>query len=302
MNKTAPARAPQRGRHRRTSPAVLSLREMLRGSFDDSGRERSPEEQQRGHGRDLKHHPGLRLSDLPAYREVGSASRYKRKPRIEFPRMMADIESGAFGADGLLMWENSRTSRDAEEWIGLLRLMEKHGKVVCVWNQGAMNVYDPANHHDWYTLMREAIDAEKESRLISQRVRRGTMADAEAGKLGTGVRAFGYTKDGMHKDKREAAFVREGVRRVLAGESVRSIAADFNRRGIRTSAGNLWNPGPLARVLGGTRIAGLRAHYGEVVAKGVWPAIITEAEHRRVRAALAARTTTGSRGREPWLL
>ncbi len=88
----------------------------------------------------------------------------------------------------------------------------------------------------------------------------------------------------------EADAVREAVRRVLGGESLRSIAFDFNKRGIRPAGGkkngaskiDKWQGSTLRRVLLSPRIAGLREHNGEVVGKAVWPAIIDEATHDRL--------------------
>ena len=75
--------------------------------------------------------------------------------------------------------------------------------------------------------------------------------------------------------------IREAVSRVLRGESLRSIAFDFNKRGIKPAGGrerreqiDKWQGSTLRRVLISPRIAGLHEHNGEVVGKAVWPAII----------------------------
>jgi site-specific DNA recombinase len=88
----------------------------------------------------------------------------------------------------------------------------------------------------------------------------------------------------------EADAVREAVSRVLRGESLRSIAFDFNKRGIKPAGGkkngeskiDKWQGSSLRRVLISPRIAGLREHNGEVVGKAVWPAIIDRATHDRL--------------------
>jgi site-specific DNA recombinase len=71
---------------------------------------------------------------------------------------------------------------------------------------------------------------------------------------------------------------------------LRSIALEFNRRGIKPAGGkkngeskiDKWQGSTLRRVLISPRIAGLREHNGEVVGKAVWPAIIDEATHDRL--------------------
>jgi site-specific DNA recombinase len=76
---------------------------------------------------------------------------------------------------------------------------------------------------------------------------------------------------------------------VLRGESLRTIAFDFNKRGIKPAGAkkngenkiDKWQGCTLRRVLISPRIAGLREHNGEVVGKSVWPTIIDEATHDR---------------------
>lgn len=282
-------------------PAILTLREYLRVSHDASGRERSNAEQHDDNLGAVEREPRWQLSDLPAYRDVGSASRYAKKARGDFNQLVRDLAADRFPDDGLLIWESSRGSRRVAEWVTLLELCAERGKVIVVTTHGP-RLYDPANDRDWRTLMEDAVDSEYETRKTSKRVRRNMTASANAGNVPGGRRAFGYTKDGKVLDDAEAKIVRELVRRVLAGESIRSLAADLNHRGVLTTAGNPWHPGPLKKMLTGTRIVGQRTHHGRVVAQGQWPAIIDEVTHRRVVATLAARSPVGRRGRTPWLL
>ena len=69
---------------------------------------------------------------------------------------------------------------------------------------------------------------------------------------------------------------------MLRGESIRSIAFDFNDRGIKPVGGGRWVGSTLRRVLVSPRIAGLREHNGEVVGDATWPAIIDSATHDRL--------------------
>ena len=98
--------------------------------------------------------------------------------------------------------------------------------------------------------------------------------NAEAGRrTGGGSRPFGYKIIYGRP-------VREAVSPVLRGESLRGIAFDFNKRGIKPAGGkkngeskiDKWQGPTLRRVLISPRIAGLREHNGEVVGKAVWPA------------------------------
>jgi site-specific DNA recombinase len=135
-----------------------------------------------------------------------------------------------------------------------------------------------------------------------ERQGRANNADAGAGNWKGGRRPFGYEADGVTINEIEKSHILEAVERMLAGESPRSIAGDWNRRNIPTSAGNAWHPGALAKVLGSARIAGKRVHNKVVVGPAVWEGIIDEVTHKRVVAVLKSRTPVGRRGRTPWLL
>ncbi|HET9778771.1 MAG TPA: recombinase family protein [Propionibacteriaceae bacterium] len=76
--------------------------------------------------------------------------------------------------------------------------------------------------------------------------------------------------------------IKEAATRVLRGESIRSIAFDFNDRGIKPVAGGRWAGSTLRRMLISPRIAGLREHNGDVVGDAAWPAIIDRATHDRL--------------------
>lgn len=101
------------GTLRRMQAEGLELRPFLRVSKDESGREKSQDEQQD----DLQkagEREGFRLHKRP-YREIGSASLQAKKPHDEFPKMITDLKTGTFGADGLALWEPSRGSRKVSE-------------------------------------------------------------------------------------------------------------------------------------------------------------------------------------------
>lgn len=280
---------------------LLSLRQYLRVSLDKSGVQRSNEEQDHDNTSAVDRNPRWVLSSLPPFRDVGSAGPKARKRRDDFDALMHELTTDTFTDDGLIIWESSRGSRRAGEWLLLLELLAERRKVIVVTTHGP-RLYDPSNDRDWRTLMEEAIDSEYESRKTSKRVGRNMESSARAGKVPGGRRAFGYQRDGMKIDKVEAAIIHEAVRRVFAGESVRSIAGDLNRRGVRTSAGNQWAPGPLRNMLVGPRIAGLRIHNDVIVGPGQWPAIVDADTHRRLEAVLAVKPLIGARGRSPWVL
>jgi site-specific DNA recombinase len=155
--------------------------------------------------------------------------------------------------------------------------------------------------------------AEQESENTSLRVRRAHLYSASEGKMHSGgSRQYGYTRDGQLVPE-EVAVIREGMKRVLAGESLRSIASDVNRRGIpTTTAGERRRPRPgqmvdpelldedgryelrgewrsvtLGQLLWSPRLAGIRVHNGDVNEDGKWDSILTRDEHQAVLRVLA---------------
>jgi DNA invertase Pin-like site-specific DNA recombinase len=74
--------------------------------------------------------------------------------------------------------------------------------------------------------------ARAESEHKSERIRRQREQVPAAGQYHGGHRSYGYTSDGVHIHEDAAARIREAAARVLAGESVRSIAKDWNARGV----------------------------------------------------------------------
>jgi hypothetical protein len=130
--------------------------------------------------------------------------------------------------------------------------------------------------------------ARKESDDKSRRIKRKHEELAAAGQpAGGGTRPFGYEPGGRVVREEEAQVIRDCARRFLAGESLRSLCADLNERGVVTSTGKRWATTSLRRVLGSGRISGQREHHGEIVARADWPAIISPKQTATIRAILS---------------
>ncbi|MGH3528719.1 MAG: recombinase family protein, partial [Pseudonocardiaceae bacterium] len=133
---------------------AISARDYLRVSLDRSGRARSLEEQHADHAQVATEH-GWTLGE--SYRDESvSASRYSRKTRDDFARLVADLENGQFGAQVLMIWESSRGSRRVGEWVKLLELCEQRSVSIHVVTHH--RTYDPANGRDRRSLLEDAVD------------------------------------------------------------------------------------------------------------------------------------------------
>jgi hypothetical protein len=92
----------------------------------------------------------------------------------------------------------------------------------------------------------------------------------------------------------EAEVVQDAARRVLAGESLRSIARMLNEAGKTTTTGKPWTGSALRKVLVRPATAALRGSAGEVIGRGLWQPLLPEDQWRGVVAVLTdpARRTT----------
>jgi hypothetical protein len=114
-------------------------------------------------------------------------------------------------------------------------------------------------------------------------------ADAAAGKpWRSGSRCYGYAPDGLTIIDDEAAIIRDMARRVLAGESIRSIAAALNTAGHRTPHDKVWHPSVVKRLLTNPRLIGQRVYRGQVT-EGEWKPILGKREFARIGKALEKR-------------
>jgi site-specific DNA recombinase len=285
-----------------------------RVSKDESGIERSPEEQH-----DLFLDTCQRFGwhlQTPTYREVGSASIYQRKARVAFDQLIADLRSGAFTARALMLYANNRGSRQTEEWLELINLCTKRG--VVFWVHQHETVYDPRKPRHRKQLIDDASKAELDTAEMSQNIRRATSASAKKG-LPHGRVPFGYRRVYDERTKRlvaqepdpvEAPVVREMYERVLAGHTLKAIARDLNARGLKRRGGGDWVPQNIALMLLREVYTGVRVHdpnrksaYKPMtpearVTDGAWEPLVTKATFLGVKRILRdpARRTNGRPG------
>lgn len=220
-------------------------REYLRVSQDASGRSRSTVEQHADNTRESDR-VGIVLGE--PYEDTNrSASRYAKRAREDFDRLIGDLESGTFGAEVLVLWESSRGSRKVSEWVTLIELCESRGVLIHVTTHG--RTYDPANGRDRRALLEDSVDSEHETWKISQRVKRGMAANAKAGKPHGRV-PYGYRRVydpetrklvAQEPEPGEADIVREIFARLAKRHSLREIELDFAERGLRTRSGAVWS-------------------------------------------------------------
>jgi site-specific DNA recombinase len=209
-------------------------------------------------------------------------SAWSGKQRPEFERMVDDLRSRRIGA--VLVWHLDRLTRHPRELEAFIDLCDElRVELGCVTGD-----VDLGSHIGRLTARMLGGLARYESDHKSERILRKHEEIAADGRVsGGGSRPYGYEADKVTVRAAEAVVVREAAKRLLAGEPVRSIARDLNERGITSASGGAWSPQSLRRMLASPRISGQRVHHGEIVAKAVWPAIITPKDGAGIRALLA---------------
>ena len=218
-------------------------------------------------------------------------SAYSGKPRPAYEQMIADIEAGV--VDAVVVWHVDRLTRSPRQLEDVIDLADVR-RLALATVTGEVDLATPTGRMV-ARIMGAA--ARQEAEHKGERQVRAARQAAEAGKpRGGGVRAYGYTADGMHVVKSEAAVVRRAAGRVLAGESLGSVCRELNARGTPTAGGGRWTTTTLRRVLISARISGRREYtprrvgyrgtrpvLGDIVADAIWPAIIPAEESDRLR-------------------
>jgi site-specific DNA recombinase len=233
-----------------------------------------------------------------------SASQFATKPRDDYKRLLDDIKAGRL--DAVVVWMEDRSHRQVLELAEFVKTCRTAGlsRYASVGTE-----YDLSDPDQVTMLFSMARMSEIEVGRISIRVKRSLEELAKAGQYHGGPKAYGY--EGPIKDENgfvanqarigkaviddEAMIIREAARRILNGESLRSVVLGFNQRGIPAPRGTLWTRRTLKVILTHPRVAGLRQHQGSVVGRAHWPAILDHDTWERVRLVLLSPDRGGAR-------
>lgn len=266
----------------------IRVSDERRGTGQEKRMSRSLEDQESDLDEIREHR--LRCPKGPVFRDKASASRYSKKERPGYKALIAALRTG----DVLCLWEQSRAARKPQEWSALVELCIEKGVWLCCGGE----LYDLQDSSVRQMLAHQAVMSEGESDRTQMRVRRDVRSRAKSGIPHAGL-GWGWKKsydEWGNKtyilDEPVAALIRDACRRILSGESLKSICRDWNARGIRRSArsstykdqpiADEWTSFVLRQRMRKPALAGLLVHRGEVLRAGSWPAIISEDEHYRL--------------------
>ena len=222
---------------------------------------------------------GWEVADV--FEDIDTSAYQPKSKRPEFERMLEAVRTHAI--DGVLSWRMDRISRRQRDLVRLDEMCEAAGGFIATVVEGI----DTRQASGRFVGELLVSMARMESSNTSVRVKRAAEAAAKAGRPSPGgCRAFGYTLDRTAIIPQEADLIREGARRVQAGEGVRGICLDWERRGIVSPTGKPWQQSPLRRVLASGLVSGQR-DYGGNLTPGTWPAILTPEDTASLRAILS---------------
>jgi site-specific DNA recombinase len=239
-----------------------------------------------------KHAKRMGWEVVHVFKDEGRSG-YSGEFRPGFEAMLKFLSKG--DVQVLIARHHDRLTRNAEDFDRLMKICGKSKIKISTYTGGELDLSTASG--GFYGFM-ETGRSWYESAIRSQRVKDAMERVAREGKrTGGGSRPFGYKiirqdlGEGAPRrwhivkevlEPAEAEAIKEAAARVLRGESLRSIAMDWNERGVKTVGGGKWQGSMIRRVLMSPRIAKLREHRGEVVGKAKWPRIIDRATHDRL--------------------
>ena len=242
---------------------------------------------------------GLRVGKV--WRDDSLSAWNPKVVREHWEKMMARIESGESG--GVWVLDLTRFTRKPLEGERLIEAVQNGARVL-----SRSMEYDLMTA-DGRAAFREAIvKAAQESDKISERVTIGKRRRARRGLAAGGSRGYGMpgllpkpqgwrkgdpripVPDGQIDAEREV--IREGYRRLLAGESGSAVVADLTARGVRGVNGRPFTVPGFFSMLRRPAVAGLLNRHGEAVGEmvGAEPVVARE-QWERLCAILDARRT-----------
>jgi site-specific DNA recombinase len=227
-----------------------------------------------------------------------------RVVRPEWEKILTALRRGECNA--LMVPDIDRAMRDPRTLEDLIDVVELYGVYVASLTGNIDLTTD-----NGISAARSLVNQRnQESRNTSRRVVDGQRHAAMAGgNHGGRLRPFGWRKDRVHVNKREAAHIRREVARIRAGVSPLTLANEWNDRKIPTVTGVPWRAATVRNMFLRPRMCGQVIYQGEILhgpdgkpARGQWEPILTEDEYRDVvtawgRKEQAAPSRLGARGR-----
>jgi site-specific DNA recombinase len=222
------------------------------------------------------------------YSEIVSAYDPRAK-RTQYENALEDLRAGRI--DGIIVWKLDRLTRRRSEKRRILNVLEECGGRLYSIVEG-LDTADPEKAKlTEIALSLYVGSAEDESASIGERIALMHLDRAKRGLVQpSSVRPFGHSEDWFSLVPSEVAVLHEAARRLFAGETSFSIAADFTAREIPKPNGKTnWHSHVLRRMLLSPRMVGKREYGGTLYELEGVPTIFDEATWETLCAVLAKR-------------
>ncbi len=214
--------------------------------------------------------------------------------RAGYRQLLTDIRAGQW--KGLIAWHPDRMHRQMSELVEFVDIVNLAGLRISTVETGELNLSTPAGRLQAHVT---GAVASYESELKTARIKSKMAEIARLGQWKGGPRPFGWKNDGKTPIPGEVKILVEAKDRVLAGESLRGICMDFEKRGIKSARGRLVQPTALRKALLSPRVIGM---YGKrdrtIVSRAVWKPIFSETDWRHLARLLTA-DARNTRSRRP---
>ncbi len=219
------------------------------------------------------------------YTDGASASRFGRKVRRDWARLLTDLDAGSL--DVVVVWEASRGDRDIERWVPFVCRCRDRGVLIYVTDGD--ETLDPRKPSQFRRLIEDGLDAYMETEKTSRRTRRGVATTAAAGGF-HGDAPYGYlraiigerpTPNGprpikeQRPDPTTAPIVVNIFQRISRGDAVKTIVDDLNRDGVTPPGGGQlgWHRSTIRKIILNPAYIGKRVHDGQTY-DATWPALV----------------------------
>jgi DNA invertase Pin-like site-specific DNA recombinase len=208
-------------------------------------------------------------------------SAYSGKPRPGYQDMLEALRTGTYGT--VISWHTDRLHRSPRELEEYIDVCEPRSVQTRTVKAGALDLTTATGRMIARQL---GVQARYEVERMVERQRRARDQKIQRGEYCGGPRPYGWEKNGTTPIPEEIEVIRESAEAVLAGGSIRALAADLNARGLLTSQGAQWDGGTLTRMLKRPRNAGILQHRGEEAGTATWDGALDEPTWRSLRAVL----------------
>ena len=219
--------------------------------------------------------------------------------RPDFQRMIRDAERRQFAV--VIVWKLDRFTRNRYDSAFYKARLKKYGVRV-------LSVMEAVSDGPEGIIMEGLLEslAEFYSANLAENIRRGQRESVAKGWFLGGTIQYGYRSTPDHKlveNPDTAPVVREIFRRYTSGEGTAAIAADLNRRGIRSLQGRAWTVNSFSKMLTNPVYVGRATYAGEIL-EGCSVPLIDEQTFQAAgaRREKNRRAPAAGRGRDRFLL